>query len=158
LDDDVAGIADRAPSALDDAVIAIAGPVPLSGVPVAFAEATRVLTVAVRYRRTGLVDSSSLSVRVAVEQQTELGELLHRRYLAELLAHGSASAELVGTVRTWLRLRRSVGTTAQTLSVHPNTVRYRLARFEELTGANLADTDVLVEVWWALEYAGIRQT
>lgn len=152
FDDDVAGIAESRPSPLAAAVIAVAGPVPLSGVPAAFAEATRVLTVAVRYRRTGIVDSSSLSVRVAVEQQAELGELLYRRYLSGLAGQG----ELVDTVTTWLREHRSVPATARAMSVHPNTVRYRLARFGELTGADLSDTDVLVEVWWALEYASIR--
>lgn len=156
VDDDVAGIAAARPVPLDDAVIAVAGPVDLSAVPAAFAEASRVLTVAVRYRRTGVVDSSSLSVRLAVEQQTELGELLHRRYLSGLTERGPASAELLGTLATWLREQRSVAATARALSVHENTVRYRLARYAELVHADLADTDVLVEVWWALEYARIR--
>jgi len=40
--------------------------------------------------------------------------------------------------------------------VHENTVRYRLERFRAVTGGDLADTDVLVEAWWALEYAIIR--
>jgi DNA-binding PucR family transcriptional regulator len=125
-------------------------------VPAAFAEASRVLTVAVRYGRSGLVDSSSLSVRVAVEQQVELGELLHRRYLSPLIDGGAGHSDVLDTVTVWLRLRRSVASTARELSVHENTVRYRLARFAELAGADLTDTDVLVEVWWALEYASIR--
>lgn len=158
LDDDVAGIAESRPGPLDAAVIAVAGPVLLSAVPTAFAEASRLLAAAIRYRRTGVVDSTTLSVRVAVEQQTELGELLHRRYLAELTgtAGEGSRSELVETVTTWLRARRSIPATARALSVHHNTVRYRLARFSELTGADLTDTDVLVEVWWALEYASIR--
>lgn len=158
LDDDVVGISENRPADLTAAVIAVAGPVVVAGIPAAFAEATRVLAAAVRYRRTGVVDSTTLSVRVAVEQQTELGELMYRRYLADLANRaGTGSAgELVGTLTTWLRQRRSIAATASTLSVHQNTIRYRLARFAELTGADLASTDVLVEVWWALEYAGIR--
>ena len=35
-------------------------------------------------------------------------------------------------------------------------MRYRLDRYRELTGADLSDTDVLLEAWWALEYASIR--
>lgn len=158
LDDDIAGITATPPRALADTVIAVAGPVDLAGVPAAFAEASRVLVVAVRYGRTGLVDSSSLSVRVAVEQQTELGELLHRRYLSRFTGRGAVHTDMLETVAAWLRLRRSVASTARTMSVHENTVRYRLARFAELTGTDLADTDVLVEVWWAFEYAGIRTT
>ena len=102
------------------------------------------------------MDSSTLSVRVAVEQQSELGEQLHRRYVGPLT--GSAAGEsLLDTVRTHLARRRSVSGTAAALGVHENTVRYRLERYRELTGADLADTDRLVEVWWALEYDGIRR-
>lgn len=157
VDDDVAGIGTARPEPVTDAVVAVAGPVDLAGIAQAFAEATRVLNVALRYGRSGLVDSSSLSVRVAVQQQAELGELLHRRFVAGLAGRGTGGEELLGTVQTWLRERRSVAATARTLSVHENTVRYRLARFTELTGGDLADTDVLVEVWWALEYATIRR-
>lgn len=157
VDDDVAGIGTARPEPVTGAVVAVAGPVDLAGIAQAFAEATRVLNVALRYGRSGLVDSSSLSVRVAVQQQAELGELLHRRYVAGLAGRGTGGEELLGTVQTWLRERRSVAATARTLSVHENTVRYRLARFTELTGGDLADTDVLVEVWWALEYATIRR-
>ncbi|HKS98646.1 MAG TPA: helix-turn-helix domain-containing protein, partial [Rugosimonospora sp.] len=155
IDGDVVAIVAARPEPLAGAVLAVAGPVPLAEVPRAYAEATRVLAVARRYGRTGVVDRSSLSVRVAVGQQVELGELLYRRYLAEL-APTPAGRELLGTVRVLLQHRRSVPATAEALSVHENTVRYRLARFGELTGADLADTDTLVEVWWALEYAAIR--
>jgi PucR C-terminal helix-turn-helix domain len=155
LDEDVAGIVAARPDPHDGAVIAVAGPVPLSDVPRAFDEATRVLTVALRYGWAGVVDRSSLSVRLAVEQQAELGELLYRRYVAGLRS-SRAGRELLGTVREHLRLRRSVKATAEALSVHENTVRYRLERYAELTGADLAETDALVEVWWALEWAALR--
>ena len=156
VDDDVAGISTTRPAALDGAVIAVAGPVPLAGVPTAFTEATLVFTVARRYGRTGVVDSSSLSVRVAVEQQAELGEQLHRRYVGPFQDAGVASEGVLQTVATYLRRQRSVAATAKELSVHENTVRYRIERFRAVTGGDLSDTDVLVEVWWALEYATIR--
>jgi DNA-binding PucR family transcriptional regulator len=37
------------------------------------------------------------------------------------------------------------------LAVHPNTLRYRLRRFEEMTNASLRRTEDLFETWWALE-------
>jgi putative transposase len=157
LDDDVAGIADAPPAPLDGAVIALAGPVELAGVAGAFTEATQVLTAATRYGRTGVVDKSSLSLRVAIEQQTELGELLYRRHVARLADCGPATAELLETLATWMRERRSVPAAARALAVHENTVRYRLARYAKLTGTDVGDTDVLVEAWWALEYASIRR-
>jgi PucR C-terminal helix-turn-helix domain len=155
VDDDVVGLSPVRPKPLSGAVIAVAGPASLVAVPQAFAEAGQLLVVALRYGRTGVVDSSSLSVRVAVEQQTELGEQLFRRYVADL-DETAAGRDLLGTVRTYLANRRSIATTARALTVHENTVRYRLDRFRRLTGADLSDTDVLVEVWWALQRAESR--
>jgi putative transposase len=155
FDNDIVAICAAWPAAAEGAIIAVAGPVRLSAVPLAFAEATRVLNAAVRYRRTGVVDTSALSVRMAVEGHDELGEQLFRRHLAPVIAH-PGSAEILGTLRTYLNRGRSIGNTAAALSVHPNTIRYRLARFQSLAGADLTSTDTLVEVWWALEYAAIR--
>ncbi|WP_459986702.1 PucR family transcriptional regulator [Nocardioides sp. AN3] len=157
VDQDVAGVSTRRPTPLDGAVIAVTGPVDVSSIPAAFAEATRVLRVALRYRRSGVVDSSSLSVRIAVEQQPELGEILHGRYVKALRSQGSAGADILATVRTWMQQRRSIQATAHAMSIHENTVRYRLGRFSELTNADVADADSLVEVWWALEYESILE-
>jgi PucR C-terminal helix-turn-helix domain len=156
FDNDIVALCAGWPAAAEHAVIAVGGPVRLSAVPRAFAEATRVLNVALRYRRTGVVDSSALSVRMAVEEHDELGEQLFRRHLAPVTAH-PGSGEILDTLRTYLDRGRSIGAAAAALSVHPNTIRYRLARFQSLAGADLASTDTLVEVWWALEYAAIRR-
>ena len=158
FDDDVVGISTERPTPLANTVIAVAGPVALAGIPHAFSEATRVLQVALRYGRTGVVDSSSLSVRVAVEQQNELGEQLFRRYVAGILdSDNPASEGLLLALQTYLASRRSIAETARALCIHQNTVRYRLDRYQRLTATDLADTDVLVEIWWALEYMQIRR-
>ncbi len=34
--------------------------------------------------------------------------------------------------------------------MHPNTVRYRVSRFQELTDLNLRRTEDLVTSWWLL--------
>lgn len=156
FDGDLAGISAKRPATVDFGVIATAGPTPLSGVGHAFAEATRVLNVALRYRRRGLVDSSSLSVRIAVAQEDELGEALFQRYVQRLQSHGTMPDVLLQSIRVYLRERRLVAAAARALSIHVNTLRYRLERYESITGADLTDTDSLVEVWWALEYARIR--
>lgn len=39
---------------------------------------------------------------------------------------------------------------ARRLTVHPNTVRYRVKRFEQLTGLDLRRTEDLVTSWWLL--------
>ena len=59
-------------------------------------------------------------------------------------------SDLVPTLRTWMEQRRDTARTAKALAVHPNTVAYRLRRFQELTGRDLSSTSDLAEVWLAL--------
>ena len=40
--------------------------------------------------------------------------------------------------------------TAKALNVHPNTLRYRMRRYEELTGARLTNIEDLAGLWWSL--------
>src|SRR6266851_961090 len=54
FDNDVVAISTARPAPLEDAVIAVGGPARLGGIPHAFGEATRVLNVALRYRRAGV--------------------------------------------------------------------------------------------------------
>jgi hypothetical protein len=51
--------------------------------------------------------------------------------------------QLVDTLERYLRDRRSITTTARALYVHPNTLRQRLSRIEELSGLDLAAEDLL---------------
>jgi len=66
-------------------------------------------------------------------------------------AHGST---LLHSVRTWMERDRRTDDAARALHVHPNTLTYRLRRFETLTGRTLASTSDLAEVWLALQAAG----
>ena len=86
-----------------------------------------------------------------------MGELVYRRYVLALNNQGAMGGEVLDTVRNWMQRRRSIAATARSLSIQENTVRYRIGRSCELTGADLSDSDSLVEVWWALEYASIRR-
>ncbi|WP_369055211.1 PucR family transcriptional regulator [Kineococcus terrestris] len=65
--------------------------------------------------------------------------------------HGS---RLVTTVETYLALDGSLSATAQALSVHPNSVRNRLARVRELAGADPASFDGRVALVLALRSRG----
>jgi|GEM_PF-1496230 len=157
IDGDLVAVTARRPTAIAGGVLAVAGPVPPAALASAFAEATRLLNVAVRFDRHGLVDGNSLSVRIAVVEEGELSEALVARYVAPVLASGHNAAAILDTLRCFLAHRRHVGQTATALSTHTNTVRYRLARYTELTGADLTDTETLIEVWWALESTVLRR-
>lgn len=60
-------------------------------------------------------------------------------------------ADLLLTVRLWVERDRQNASVADALHVHPNTVAYRLRRFEELTDRDLNSTADLAEVWLALQ-------
>jgi hypothetical protein len=159
VEGDLAGLALRRPTAPDDdsVVLATAGPVSVTDLAHAWAEVTRLLAVAVKYQRRGVVDSESLSIRIAVVQESELGEALYNRYIAKVLADSRMAELVLESVRMFLDRDRSVADAAEALNIHTNTLRYRLERFEAIAGVNLTDTESIIKVWWALEYWHVQR-
>jgi purine catabolism regulator len=71
--------------------------------------------------------------------------------LAPLLSFDSMhGSELVNTLETYLQLNGSVAAVAEALTLHRNTVRYRLTQISELTGYDPAVTADRVQLWLAL--------
>ena len=158
IDGDLAGITCQRPSVNDDVtVLATVGPRPLPMLAQAFAECTRLLNVAVRYHKHGLVDRESLSVRVAVVEESDIGAALFHRYVATVLDTGPMAEEILRSVQVYLAKHRRIQAAADALLIHGNTLRYRLDRYTAMTGADLSDTEVIIQVWWALEYWQVRQ-
>jgi DNA-binding PucR family transcriptional regulator len=62
----------------------------------------------------------------------------------------AAQARLQATLLAWLRRQGNVALVAAELHVHPQTVRYRLARLRECFGATLDDPDARFELELAL--------
>ena len=75
---------------------------------------------------------------------------LEERHLSGLTAAGRSSSEIEATMRVFLDCDQNVEVVARELTVHPNTVRYRLTRFRELTGLDVRRTRDLVTAWWLL--------
>jgi sugar diacid utilization regulator len=123
---------------------------PLERLTESYRLATRALGAARACGLAGVHDVPALGLRAAVAADEDVGDAFCARYV-EPLAGASSSAELMATVRAYLASQMHVERTAEQLFVHQNTVRYRLARFEELTGASLRDPQIAFEVWWALE-------
>jgi PucR family transcriptional regulator, purine catabolism regulatory protein len=61
--------------------------------------------------------------------------------------------DLLPTIRTWLEHDRQTDKAARALHIHPNTLLYRVRRFEQITGRSLASTEALAETWLALRAA-----
>jgi len=60
-------------------------------------------------------------------------------------------AELIGTLRVFLANSGAWQESARQLHLHTNTLRYRMARVEELTGRSLSDMDDRVDIYLALQ-------
>ena len=81
---------------------------------------------------------ASLGVARLAEQ---LGSCLT---MSNPLSRLMANEMLRESVRAWLGNDRNVPEAAKDLGVHPNTLRYRLRRVEEVTGLSLTDADALL--------------
>ena len=71
--------------------------------------------------------------------------------LGAVIDYDAAHAgDLVSSVRVWLEHDRQTERAAEALHIHPNTLLYRVRRFEQISGRSLASTESLAEVWLAL--------
>jgi len=151
LDRDLAGIAPRAPAAVPGVACGVGPPARLADVAHAFAVASRALQTAVAFGQEGTFSLADLSIRPAILADAPLGDAFAARYLEPLDALGRMGADLDTTLRAWFDQEMRIEETARVLHLHPNTLRHRLRRFEQVTGASLRDPRHLVELWWALE-------
>ena len=138
-----------------DALVGVGPPRLLEQLSQSYRSAARALATMEACGLRGGYDIRALGLRAAVAMDAEVGQALLERYVEPLHAGGSA-CELIATLRVYLACGMHVERTATRLFVHQNTVRYRLARFEQLTGASLRETQVLFELWWALELSAMR--
>jgi hypothetical protein len=154
VDGDLAGFQLDPPG---DAAPARAGggpSVPFDRLAESFRLASRALRAVCALGLTGTRDLAQLGLRAAVVADRDVGATLRRRYLEPLAATGSG-AEIIASLRTYLAAGGHVETAAERLHIHPNTLRYRLARFEELAGVHLREPLVGFEVWWAIESSAV---
>jgi DNA-binding PucR family transcriptional regulator len=107
------------------------------------------------FELTGVQDIESLGLRTAVAADWDVGDALCRRYIEPLEDIGPA-LDLPNTLRTYIACGMHVERAAERLVVHPNTLRYRISRFEALTSSSLREPGTAFEVWWALERAEVR--
>jgi hypothetical protein len=158
LDHDLVGVAARAPVSMPGVATGLGPPARLDTLPNAFTLASRALQTALAFREEGTRSLADLSIRPAILADEALGDAFEARYLEPLAALGRLGADLETTLRTWFDEGMRIEETARALHVHPNTLRHRIRRFEDATGANLRRPTDLVELWWALERRRWRQT
>jgi GAF domain-containing protein len=134
-------------------VTLVAGPVASGAAQ--YAGAYRIADGALRLRggAGGFVDVRELGLG-ALLLETGTPEALRRfadRLLGPVAAYDARrGGNLLATLRTWLATGCATPETAAALVVHPNTVAYRLARIEALTGRSLRRPDARMELHLAL--------
>jgi DNA-binding PucR family transcriptional regulator len=94
--------------------------------------------------------------------ETGTPEALQRfadRMLDPVVAHDDRrGGDLVATLRLWLTVGCSTPEAAAALVVHPNTIGYRLARIEQLTGRSLRQPQTRLELQLALTVRDVVQS
>lgn len=150
IDGDIAGFLEHRPDPTLDATTGLGPPARLDRLEPSFRQATRAMTTAAAFGLTGVHDLTGLGLLPVVLDEHEIGDELVRRYISPL-GTGEAADTILETVRHYLSLGMRADLAAERMFVHHNTVRYRLRRYEELTGINLRDPDRALEAWWALQ-------
>jgi hypothetical protein len=154
LSGDFAGFLPTRPCPAPEVTVGVGPPRRLEHLADSFRLATRALDTAVAFRLVGVHNIGSLGLRAAIVADRDVGVELSQRYVS-VLGERSKGADVINSVRAYFAHGQKVDAAAASLHIHPNTMRYRLARFEELTGADLADAMTAHEVWWALEWASL---
>lgn len=157
VEGDLCGAVARPPRVDVDGVVGLGAPAELAKLDSSFQLATRALATALAFGYEGVVTLDDLSLRPAILTETHLGERMIRRYFDPLSELGEFGAALEDTVREYLAHGMRIDQSAKALFVHPNTLRHRLDRFQQLTGADLRNTQHVLELWWALERRRLDQ-
>ncbi|MFH5210310.1 PucR family transcriptional regulator [Antrihabitans spumae] len=155
VDGDLVGFVDVVPPQALSVAVGLGPAVRADRLEMSFRLATRAMTTAIAFGIDGTRDLRSLGLLPAVVTDTDVGDELVERYLTPL-GGGDGAAAIRSTVSAYLAHDMRIDRTAEVLTLHPNSVRYRLTRFETLTGANLRDTGELLEIWWALRRWELR--
>lgn len=133
----------------------VAGPVPVSQLGDAFRLASRALETAHALGLRGCHGLRDLGLAPAILADDDVGGSLIERYIQPVEQDDRSGAVVLKTVASYIENDSQVDAAAAELEIHPNTVRYRVARFEELTGCSLRHNDDLFEAWWALRRRGL---
>lgn len=134
-----------------DTVVALGPPAPLHEVAGSFALAARILAWMARRSECGTRQLADLSWRLLVDDDPDANKRLHERYLAPLAKDPQLGTVIEESLRAFLARDRNVAQAALDLCVHPNTLRYRLRRYTQLTDVELESTEHLIGLAWSLE-------
>ncbi|WP_433293102.1 PucR family transcriptional regulator [Actinoplanes sp. CA-030573] len=153
----LSGLTPRVPTgrALDPAVLVVTTPpVTLDQARSAYRLSRTALHAARARESTGICDVVELAGETALAAQPMLASFLSDNLLGALSPGDDFHRELVATAVAYLDHGQRLDLTAGALHLHPNTVRYRLRRLQDLTGFGTPAEGLpvleTVRWWWAL--------
>lgn len=156
VDGDLVGFVTSQPDEASCGVLGLGPPRRLELLHESFRMASRALHAADRQQLTGVCAFERLGLLPAVLFDEATGEALRRRYL-DPLGGTAFAAEITETLRAFLTHGMQAPRTARALCVHTNTVRYRIAKFEELTGVTFrGNRTAAFELLWALQHCAVH--
>ncbi|MFT4287916.1 PucR family transcriptional regulator [Nocardioides sp.] len=134
--------------------MALSWPVELADVPDARRWTERALYLARDgvLPRTSILDCTSYRTQLWLHSEPALRRQLAQELLRPLIAETPNSREiLTETLLAWLETRDSAPALAAILGVHPQTVRYRWRRINEIFGESLHDPEFVVQLTMVLK-------
>lgn len=140
--------------ALEGTASAVGVSPPVSGLPLipAALSRARIARACLAAGETGVIGFGERPVSTLVAGAPKLARELARDVLTDLLALPTAERDvLLATLQAWFAEHGSARDAAERLFVHPNTVRYRIRRVQELTGRDLGDPRGIAELYLAVE-------
>lgn len=133
-----------------EGTVALGPAAPLHQIAASFAVAERIHEWMRRRHLQGVRRMEDIGWKLAVDQDAAVTNLLSARYRTPLAEIGKFGEEIWQSVGAYVGADRNVAKAASEQFIHQNTLRYRLARFTDLTGADLGSAAVLFEVSWVL--------
>lgn len=139
------------PSSLRPAkfVLAVGPSVDLTELPESARVADRIAVI-VKNEPPGTYTLADVSWRLAALAETSVSKYLHAKYVQPVLDLGEFGELLLASMKAFLQMDLNITRAAQQMLIHSNTLRYRLAKYEEIVGISMTKTGAVVEVAWAL--------
>ncbi|MFE3826554.1 PucR family transcriptional regulator [Streptomyces sp. NPDC059092] len=161
VDGRLVGLCPRPPRAEEipaGALVVVSPAVPLDALRPVHRLCARALEIGGRRGWRGVYGLTDFAAEIALLDQPLLGAYLTRGLLGSLDPSDDFHRQLALTALTFLDHGRRLDQTAATLFTHPNTVRYRLGRLQQITGEPLTGPRhdgppgplATLHWWWAL--------
>lgn len=147
--DDAEAVTKELRAAAPKARVSVCWPVPPEDVPAAWRWANRALAL-VNARvipAKPVIDCLAYRTEIWLHAEPVMRRQLAQELLEPLLAESANSREiLTETLLVWLETRESAPAIAAVLGVHPQTIRYRWKRINELFGESLRDPEFVTQL------------